>query len=190
MTRIKTLIQEEEAAAVNTLLLAFSSDPFQRYLMPDSSIYLKNSTIWFNNAASQSISIDALLGTENYSGVAAWFPPDYVVQFEAIEETLKDLPDNSQKDIFKYFKAFEENRPKEAWYLEYLGVDPSWHSKGLGSLLLKKSLEKIDTLHQSAYLESSNPRNMSLYERHGFEAVTKIQFGEGPPMHTMYRGAR
>jgi predicted GNAT family N-acyltransferase len=61
---------------------------------------------------------------------------------------------------------------------------------GLGSLLLKKSLEKIDNLHQSAYLESSNPKNMTLYERHGFETVSKIQFGEGPPMHTMYREAR
>ncbi|RZO96751.1 MAG: GNAT family N-acetyltransferase [Gammaproteobacteria bacterium] len=190
MTGIKNLLQEEQASAVNTLLLAFSSDPFQRYLMPDSSIFLKNSAIWFNNAASQSISIDGLLGTEDYSGVAAWFPPDYIIEFKAIEETLKDLPDNSQKDIFKYFKQFEENRPKDAWYLEYLGVDPSKHSMGLGSLLLKKSLEKIDNLHQSAYLESSNPKNMTLYERHGFETVSKIQFGEGPPMHTMFREAR
>ena len=190
MTGIKNLLQEEQASAVNTLLLAFSSDPFQRYLMPDSSIFLKNSALWFNNAASQSISIDGLLGTEDYSAVAAWFPPDYIIEFKAIEETLKDLPDNSQKDIFKYFKEFEENRPKDAWYLEYLGVDPSKHSMGLGSLLLKKSLEKIDNLHQSAYLESSNPKNMTLYERHGFETVSKIQFGGGPPMHTMYREAR
>ena len=54
-------------------------------------------------------------------------------------------------------------------------------------MLLKKSLTKIDALHQPAYLESSNPRNMSLYERHGFETLTKIQFGEGPPMHTIER---
>ena len=45
-------------------------------------------------------------------------------------------------------------------------------------------------MNQPAYLESSNPRNMSLYERHGFETVTKIQFGEGPALHTMYREAR
>ena len=41
MTRIKNLLKEDQASAVNTLLLAFSSDPFQRYLMPDSSIFLK-----------------------------------------------------------------------------------------------------------------------------------------------------
>ena len=49
---------------------------------------------------------------------------------------------------------------------------------------MKNTLSKIDDLHQPAYLESSNPRNM---ERHGFETLTKIQFGEGPPMHTIER---
>ena len=61
---------------------------------------------------------------------------------------------------------------------------------GLGSALLKSSLEKIDLLHEPAYLESSNPRNMSLYERNGFQTVKKFQFGGGPPIHTMYREAR
>ena len=189
MNEIKTYSKEERQIAVNILLLAFSSDPFQRYLMPDSSIFLKNSAIWFDNAANQSISLKALLGTTNYSGVALWFPPNFIVDFDAIGETLKDLPSNSQKDIFQYFNAFEENKPKDAWYLEYLGVDPMSHSLGLGSLILKDSLSKIDALHQPAYLESSNPRNMSLYERHGFETVNKFQFGDGPPIHTMFREA-
>ena len=60
MNKVKSYSEEEQSIAVNVLLLAFSSDPFQRYLMPDPSIYLNNSTIWFNNAVSQSIAIQAL----------------------------------------------------------------------------------------------------------------------------------
>mgnify|MGYP006143775873 FL=1 len=187
---IKSYSEEQQSIAVKVLLLAFSSDPFQRYLMSDPVIYLQNSTIWFNNAVSQSISIQALLGTEGHSGVAVWFPPEHAVQFEALEETYKDFSSSIQKDIFQYFGEFEKNKPKDAWYLEYLGVDPRSHSLGLGSLILKNSLSKIDDLHQSAYLESSNPRNMSLYERHGFNTVNKFQFGDGPPIHTMFREAR
>ena len=100
---IKSYSEEQQSIAVKVLLLAFSSDPFQRYLMPDPAIYLENSTIWFNNAVSQSISIEALLGTENHSGVAVWFPPEHVVQFEALEGTYKDFPFSIQKDIFLYF---------------------------------------------------------------------------------------
>ncbi len=190
MSEIRHYSEEEQSIAVNILLLAFASDPFQRYLMPGPSIYFQNSTIWFNNIVSQSISIQALLGTENHSGVAVWFPPEHLVRFEAIEKTYKDFPDSIHQDIFKYFAEFEKNKPKDAWYLEYLGVDPRSQSLGLGSLILKDSLSKIDDLHQPAYLESSNPRNMSLYERHGFKAVNKFQFGEGPLIHTMFREAR
>ena len=190
MAVINKYTQEDQKAAVDLLLLAFSSDPFQRFLMPDPSIYLKNSAIWFNNAASQSISTQTLFGLEDNSGIAIWFPPNYSVQFEALEETYKDIPKQSREDIYRYFNEFENSKPKDVWYLEYLGVDPNNHSQGIGTQLLKKSLNEIDALHDAAYLESSNPRNMSLYERHGFEVVSKFQFGYGPPIHTMYRKAR
>ncbi len=55
-----------------------------------------------------------MFGTEDYSGAAIWFPPNYVVEFDAIGETLKDLSQDSQKDIFQYFNEFEKNRPKDA----------------------------------------------------------------------------
>ena len=75
----------------------------------------------------------------------------------------------------------------DAWYLEYLAVDPSKQGTGLGSLILKESLKVIDDLNEAAYLESSNPKNMSLYERYGFRFVKKIQVGTSPEINTMYR---
>ena len=70
---------------------------------------------------------------------------------------------------------------------EYLAVDPSKQGTGLGSLILKESLKVIDDLNEAAYLESSNPKNMSLYERYGFRFVKKIQVGTSPEINTMYR---
>ena len=43
---------------------------------------------------------------------------------------------------------------------------------------------------ERAYLESSNPKNMSLYERHGFESMGRIQIGDSPPAHPMIREPR
>jgi ribosomal protein S18 acetylase RimI-like enzyme len=39
-------------------------------------------------------------------------------------------------------------------------------------------------------LESSNPANISLYERFGFEVMGRIQTETSPPMHPMLRAAR
>lgn len=41
-----------------------------------------------------------------------------------------------------------------------------------------------------AYLESSNPKNIPLYERHGFELLGTIQAGNSPPIFPMLRKPR
>ena len=85
------------------------------------------------------------------------------------------------------FEMMGESRVHDAWYLEYLAVDPSKQGLGLGSSILKESLKVIDELGEAAYLESSNPQNMSLYERFGFRFVKKIQIGSSPQINTMFR---
>ena len=41
MNKVKNSSKEDQEIVVNILLLAFSSDPFQRYLMPDPSVFFK-----------------------------------------------------------------------------------------------------------------------------------------------------
>ena len=52
------------------------------------------------------------------------------------------------------------------WYLPLIGVDPLHQSKGWGTALLQYALDQVDREHLPAYLESSNPRNIPLYQRH------------------------
>ena len=55
---------------------------------------------------------------------------------------------------------------------------------------MKHALAHVDEAGLQAYLESSNPRNISLYERHRFEIVGEIQAGAPPVMTPLYRAAR
>jgi ribosomal protein S18 acetylase RimI-like enzyme len=81
--------------------------------------------------------------------------------------------------------------PKEPhWYLAMIGVDPSRQGQGLGAALLKATLAQVDEQGLPAYLESSNPANLPLYERHGFEVQGEIRPGDGPPIIPMLRPAR
>jgi GNAT superfamily N-acetyltransferase len=61
-----------------------------------------------------------------------------------------------------------------------IGVEPHAQGRGLGGALMKHAVERCDADGVLAYLESSNPRNLALYERHGFERVGEIQIGTGP----------
>jgi ribosomal protein S18 acetylase RimI-like enzyme len=78
----------------------------------------------------------------------------------------------------------------EHWYLSLIGVVLARQGHGLGSALLRHALERCDRDHLPAYLESTNPANVPLYRRHGFEVVGTIQVGSSPPMHPMVRAAR
>ena len=55
---------------------------------------------------------------------------------------------------------------------------------------MTRALQRCDEDGLIAYLESSNPRNLSLYERHGFEIIGKIQAGTSPTLYPIIREAR
>mgnify|MGYP006435070035 FL=1 len=184
---IRKLDPSQLEAASNALIMGFSSDPFQRWLMPDPTIYYKNFKKWTHNTCLQSFSAQGVYGDENNYGTAAWFPPRFDIDLTHISETYKDIPKDRIEEAFKIFEEIGESRVNDAWYLEYLAVDPSKQGSGLGSLILKESLKVIDELGEAAYLESSNPKNMSLYERFGFRFLKKIQVGSSPQLNTMFR---
>jgi GNAT superfamily N-acetyltransferase len=74
------------------------------------------------------------------------------------------------------------------WYLGYLGTRHGQQSKGLGTGLLREVLAGADASGVPAYLESSNERNLPLYERNGFRVVGELRaLGHGPAIWRMWR---
>ncbi|HEV3227255.1 MAG TPA: GNAT family N-acetyltransferase, partial [Acidimicrobiales bacterium] len=47
-------------------------------------------------------------------------------------------------------------------------------SGGLGSSLMRETLDRCDRQGLGAYLESSNIRNVPFYERHGFRVLAEV----------------
>jgi ribosomal protein S18 acetylase RimI-like enzyme len=128
----------------------------------------------------------------NYSGAALWLPPNV---HPDVEQLIALLQSTGSDDAKKYgpeiFKKMDSYHPKEPhWYLPLLGVDPFYHGKGFGSALLHHALAKCDQDNAYAYLESSNPRNIPLYEQHGFELLGTIQFDTSRSIFPMLRKPR
>jgi GNAT superfamily N-acetyltransferase len=74
------------------------------------------------------------------------------------------------------------------WYLGYLGTRHGQQSQGLGTGLLLEVLAGADASGVPAYLESSNERNLPLYERNGFRVVGELRaLGRGPAIWRMWR---
>lgn len=79
-----------------------------------------------------------------------------------------------------------QSRPH--WYLGYLGTRRGRQGEGLGTQMLREVLAGLDAEGVPAYLESSNERNLPLYERNGFRIVGDLQaLGHGPTIWLMWR---
>lgn len=90
--------------------------------------------------------------------------------------------------IIEQMEKFHPTEPH--WYLPMIGVDPAHQGAGTGAALMTEALRNVDSSGLIAYLESSNPRNIPLYQRHGFEVIGEIQSGSSPVLRPMLRKTR
>jgi ribosomal protein S18 acetylase RimI-like enzyme len=73
------------------------------------------------------------------------------------------------------------------YYFAYIGVSPEAQGQGLGTALMRPTLDRCDEEGLPAYLEASSERNAALYERLGFELKDEFRFAGSPPLRLMLR---
>ena len=178
-----------QPSAISTIVLGFAADPMTRWVWPDASEYLKMMPRFVRAFGGPAFEHGTAYITEGIRAAALWLPPGVEPDHEAMgaimEESLRpDIAD----DLGFIMKSMGEHHPNEPhWYLPLIAADPHWVGQGLGALLMKHSLRRCDEEGIPAYLESSNPRNISLYERLGFNIIGKIKSGSSPVLTPMLR---
>lgn len=73
------------------------------------------------------------------------------------------------------------------YYIPYVGVTPEAQGQGLGTALLRPTLDRCDRERLPAYLEATSERNAALYERLGFRHKSELRLGSSPPLWPMLR---
>jgi ribosomal protein S18 acetylase RimI-like enzyme len=192
MPIIQTATASDEAPSIAVVVLAFSADPAARWTWPDPQQYRRHSPSFVQAFGGKAFAHRSAYFVDGYAGAALWLPPD-VHPDEDVLITLvqRTVSEPMQKDVFAVFEQMGRFHPGEPhWYLPLIGVDPSHQGKGYGSALLQHALPSCDRDHTLAYLESTNPKNIPLYERHGFELLGTIQVGTSPPLFPMLRKPR
>ncbi|RUO26544.1 GNAT family N-acetyltransferase [Aliidiomarina minuta] len=186
---IRAATSEEETAVIHTIALAFASDPMARWSWPDAAQYLAIMPSFIRAFGSEAFAQGSAYITGDKQGAALWLPPGIDPDEERLASIIAEtVPDSQQEDVFKVIEKSASFRPaKPHWYLPLIGVDPISQGNGHGSALLKYALQQCDKEGSEAYLESSNPRNIALYQRYGFEICGNIQYGTSPTMVPMLR---
>ena len=189
---IKKVTTAEQDTAVSAIVRAFSADPAARWMYPDSQQYSEHFQSFvkaFAGAAFEHGSADLVDG---YLATALWIPPGIHPDEEAMGKLIRrTVPEGDQANPFALIQQMDRYHPAEPHlYLPMIGVDPAHQRKGFGSALLEHGLARCDREDRLAYLESTSPGSVRLYQRHGFELLGTIQVGSSPQLFPMVRKPR
>ena len=200
MTAIRSATVGDRAKVAESLASAFSDDPLFAWMTgarPDKPLEPKMRTFFDAFLKLDLARHDHLVFTdEDGIGAAIWRHPNkWKVPTGDLARTLPAMLRAFGAKVPRMvgaLTAIEKVHPKEEhYYLEVLGTHQAKQSKGIGTAVIGHMLERCDAEGMPAYLESSNPRNIPFYARHGFETTGEITVAKGAPTVTaMWRNPR
>ena len=182
---------EDKQRLIQTITLAFATDPLVRFASPQADRYLDIFSKIHTHFGGRAFDHGTAWTANDGQAVALWLKPGVEPDSDAMKDLLPlAIPENRMEDMVGVFEGMASYHPDdEHWYLPLIGADPAYLGLGLGSALMKHACLEIDKTGLPAYLESSNPRNISLYERYGFEVMGEILSGAAPVVTPMFRPA-
>ena len=190
-TIIARLAPGQLSAAGASLARAFFEDPSWVWAVPDDAKRRQVLAWFFPAAARYGLLYGEVYTDGQAAGAAIWLPPGRTALRASglMRVGLLLLPLKAGLSAFSRFvtmgrvldERHRQDVPPEHWYLWLLGVDPPRQGQGLGSALVQPILSRADSDGVSCYLDTTLERNLTFYQRHGFEIVFAGTFPKGGP---------
>ncbi len=158
---------------VEVLVDGFYEDPFMSWIFVDPETRGEALAKWFRFWIELYGSDGRMFLTEDDSAASLWAMPEARgVDADVMSDFIALIaPWNGERTtlVLEGLGGLAQHPDETHWYLNAIAVRRGRQGAGLGAQLLEPMLEEADAAHTSVYLDSSNPRNLSFYYRHGFE---------------------
>ena len=198
MVAIRTATASDRQQLAGAFASAFSEDPLFGWMAGNKAPLEPRMRIFFDGFLKQNLRRDEHLVfmDDDGTGGAIWQPVDKwkvppADLFRALPSLMRAFRGRLPTMVGALNAIEKQHPPEPHYYLEVLGTRKDRQSKGVGSAVMTTMLERCDREGLPAYLESSNPRNIPFYARHGFETREEVTCGKGAPVcTTMWREPR
>ncbi|MDH3704653.1 MAG: GNAT family N-acetyltransferase [Acidimicrobiia bacterium] len=191
MTTIRRAMLTDHRRVLDTLVDAFYADPVHAWIFEDEAVRTSQLPHWFTNLLHMVPDGGHVDVADDLTSAAIWHPPlpppeagdEPPDELPPIAQQLLDAlgPDAGMDKLVKLAPMMDLHPHEPHWYLAVVGTAASARGKGLGGDLIRHQLDVCDATAMPAYLESSNPRNVGLYHRHGFEVFETVELDDGGP---------
>ena len=179
----------DAAETARVLARAFHDDPVFGWMLPaEGSRHRRIQRFFVTELHHESLrhgAVDVAWADGSVAGAAVWFPPGSPLgtQASALPGYLRAFG-RRLGTVARFQSVAVRVHPREQphWYLAIIGVDPVRQGYGVGAALLRSRLRRCDEEGLPAYLESSNPDNVPLYQHFGFDVTGALGLPEGAPV--------
>ena len=168
----------DRARVMDSLVAAFAADPVLRHLFPDDATYPGYAAAFFGRLFDKRVLKGTVWTIGNGASVAMWDAP---TSAPAATEDLPDdtlatqLPADALARVNAYDDAVHAALPTTPfWYLGVLGTHPAHAGRGWGRAVSAVGLRRAAADGVPAVLETSNPGNVALYRRAGWEVARVV----------------
>lgn len=185
--------QADVAALTRALAAAFEDDPIFAWLLPDGRRRHHRLLRFFALEVGEVVLPSGTIRmSPERSGACLELPPGgwrlplrtqalHAPQFVAVFG--RSLP----RALMTITKMERRHLREPHIYVPYIGVAPEAQGAGLGTRLLRTTLERADADGLPTYLEATSEQNAALYARLGFEHLGAFTVLGSPPMWPMRR---
>jgi ribosomal protein S18 acetylase RimI-like enzyme len=187
---------DELDAVVELLVDAFHDDPTWSWVFPDPALRSTQHRRLWRLMVEGAARYPCTWLNGDSTATSVWIPPNGTELSEAqealLEALLVELLGREAGRARVAFEQFEQAHPRAEphYYLSLLATSTGHRGRGLGLALLETNLREIDETAMPCYLEASNPANVALYQRYGFEPIGAFTLPAGPEVATMWRPPR
>ncbi|AOS61681.1 GNAT family N-acetyltransferase [Actinoalloteichus hymeniacidonis] len=183
--RIRLAAVADLDPAARVLAGAFETYPWTRWALPEDG-YLARLEEAQRLYLAHALEHGIVLVDEPVRAVAAFLPPGAPAPTERIQQRVADLH-GSRLTALTGLSLPEA--PAGSWTLETVGVEVAHQGAGLGTAVISEGLALVDKRGDPIALETSDERNVSLYQRLGFTTTATTRIPDGPIVYSMNRVA-
>jgi hypothetical protein len=185
-------VDARATALMAPLLDAFDADPVARTFYPGDEEYQAHFPGLLATSAGRAFEAGFVDSYPAGLGAALWLPPGIEPDGAVVDAHLAaTVPPRRMPALAAGLGAAAALRPKQPhWTLAAIGVPCPAQGAGIGSMLLRQGLARIDADGAPAYLEATDRRSAALFASFGFVVTGIVLVPCYPQVITMRRPAR
>ncbi|KAB1909762.1 N-acetyltransferase [Micromonospora sp. AMSO31t] len=164
----------DRGRVIDSLVAAFAADPVLTHLFPDPASYPRHAAAFFGHLFDKRVRRETIWTIGGGASVAIWEPP-VPSEPQPVDSLAAHLPADALARVRAYDEAVHAALPADPfWYLGVLGTHPGSAGRRWGHAVMRAGLRRAAADGLPAVLETSNPANVEIYRRAGWQVVRQV----------------